>query len=396
MTRNRIAVTGTGCICALGDSVARCMDGLYRGDVQPVGTGIVLSSLSRPPAVFCAPWPVGHSDSEALTRTCRLALSAVAQAVRRGWPRGIGAPSRRVGVCMGTTVGCTFNEEPFYRAFHSGARPAPAAIDRFLGNDVSTVVADFLQADGPAVTVANACASGTDAIGLACGWLRAGVCDVVIAGGADELARFAFLGFASMSNTSTERCRPFDLDRQGLNLGEGAGAVVLEREEDARRRGAEVLAWVAGYGSASDAYHPTAPHPDGRGLRRALTVALEEAGLDPEAVGLVNAHGTGTQENDRIEGSVLAAMLPAGILVFSTKGYTGHTLGAAGAIEAVLTVHNLIDGVAPASGGFRTPDPACRIIPTTVATRFDKDVAVSSSLAFGGANSVLVFSRFRA
>jgi 3-oxoacyl-(acyl-carrier-protein) synthase len=194
-----------------------------------------------------------------------------------------------------------------------------------------------------------------------------------------------------MGNSSAERCRPFDLERQGLNLGEGAAAVVLERGEEARRRGGEVLALVAGYGSASDAYHPTAPHPNGRGLRHAIATALENARLDPAAVAFVNAHGTGTQENDRVEGCVLADMLPPATLVFSTKGYTGHTLGAAGAIEAVFTIHNLLDHRVPASAGFSTPDPACRVRPTTSTTPFAGKAALSTSLAFGGANAVLAF-----
>ncbi len=389
-------VTGTGCISALGGNVEKCLARLYAGVVQPPSTASLDPDLENPPPVFAVTDPVPE-ENQRRTRTAALGLHAVAEAVEAAWGRGadIKVASNRIGVCFGTTVGCTFNEEKFYRAYHSGQDPGPEAIRRYLNNDLAKVVAEAVGATGPVMVIANACAAGSDAIGMGMAWLAADLCDLVIAGGADELARFAYLGFASLKNCASGRCQPFDRDRQGLNLGEAGAALVLEREADARRRSAPILAQVAGYGSAADAHHPTAPHPDGRGLRQALTVALEMAGLGPSEIGFVNAHGTGTRENDRIEGRVLNDTLGEEVPVFSTKGCTGHTLGAAGALEAVLTVHNLLDGKIPASAGFVTADPECRTIPTTAVQESEFRSALSTSLAFGGSNSAVVFRGLR-
>lgn len=389
----RVVITGTGCISALGAEVVSSMAALYEGVVQPPTVGEVPSTLEKPPPVFCVTHPVEEGGERLLSRTSALAIAAAREAVRRSWGGGIDAAPERIGVCMGTTVGCTFNEEEFYRAYRDGGRPERKAITRFLRNDLSSVVAEELGARGPAITIGNACASSSDAIGVGRGWLEAGLCDVVIAGGADELARFAYLGFAVLKNCATDRCRPFDKNRRGLNLGEGAAAVVLERAEAADRRGAGTLAEVKGYASASDAHHMTAPHPDGRGLRQAIAVALEQAGLQPGDIDFVNAHGTGTSENDRIEGRILAETFGEAAAVFSTKGYTGHTLGGAGALEAVLTVHNLLDGKVPASAGFSQPDPECVLVPITSTTELHATHALSTSLAFGGSNTALVLSR---
>jgi 3-oxoacyl-[acyl-carrier-protein] synthase-1/3-oxoacyl-[acyl-carrier-protein] synthase II len=369
------------------------MAALYDGVVQPMSAGKVPSTLEKPPPVFCVTAPVDEGGERMLSRTSALAIAATRQAVRRSWGGRIDAAPHRIGVCMGTTVGCTFNEEEFYRTYRAGGRPDRAAITRFLRNDLATVVAEELGARGPAVTVGNACASSSDAVGVAQGWLAAGLCDVAIAGGADELARFAYLGFAVLKNCATDRCRPFDKNRRGLNLGEGAAALVLERAETADRRHAEVLAEVRGYASASDAHHMTAPHPEGRGLRQAVAAALSQAALEPQAIDFVNAHGTGTSENDRIEGRVLAETFGEAAAVFSTKGYTGHTLGGAGALEAVLTVHNLMDGRVPASAGFAEPDPECVLVPVTSTTELRATHALSTSLAFGGSNTALILSR---
>ncbi len=385
-----VAVTGAGCISALGRGLEASLAALFAGDIQPLGTVTVDTSLDLKPAVFGVLDPVLLAGDERFTRTTGLALTAAVEALAQSWPGGCGVAPERLGVCFGTTVGSTFNEEPFYRAWLAEADPPADAITRYLANDLARAVAGQLGASGPTVTVANACASSADAIGMAMDWLESDRCDVVVAGGGDELARFAYLGFAALKNASPERCRPFDLERKGLNLGEAGAAVVLEREADARRRGARVLGRVLGYGAAADAHHMTAPHPEGRGLRAALAAALSQAGVAPRDIGLVNAHGTGTRENDRTEGRVLADLVSPDTPVLSTKGSTGHTLGAAGALEAVLTLGCLLHRRAPASPGFRVADPDCVLVPTTDDTRVVRPVAVSTSLAFGGTNAALV------
>jgi len=369
-----VVVTGLGCLSALGKGVSETRDALYRGVVQPPDPDGPASTVSPPPAVFRVKAALAPPDRPGRTRTSHLALLALEEAV------------------MGTTVGCTLNDEPYYRDVRAGHDPGPEPLQRYLANDLSRVVADRLGARGPAMTVVNACSSGADAVGHGAGWLRRGLCDVAVVGGADALSRYPYLGFAALRNASPERCRPFDLHRKGLNLGEGAAILVLEREEDARRRGAAILARLVAYASASDAFHPTAPHPEGRGLHLAARRALAQARLAPDEIAFVNAHGTATAENDRVEGRVLARLFATVPPVIATKGYTGHTLGAAGALEAAFTVINLADRRIPGCAGFRTPDPECEIVPTATTREIAGGAAMSTSLAFGGTNSVLVLS----
>jgi 3-oxoacyl-[acyl-carrier-protein] synthase-1/3-oxoacyl-[acyl-carrier-protein] synthase II len=189
-----------------------------------------------------------------------------------------------------------------------------------------------------------------------------------------------------------EPCRPFDQMRKGLNLGEGAAALVLEHVEHARRRNAAILGYVFGYGSAADAYHFTAPHPEGRGLAASIRTALEHAGLKASDMAFVNAHGTATPENDKVEGKLLAKLLPT-TPVWASKGGTGHTLGAAGALEAVLALQALNRGRVPASLGFQMPDPDIGCIPTQELLVPDSPYALSTSLGFGGGNAALVLGR---
>jgi 3-oxoacyl-[acyl-carrier-protein] synthase-1/3-oxoacyl-[acyl-carrier-protein] synthase II len=297
-----------------------------------------------------------------------------------------------VGVCLGTTVGSALNIEDFYREFRTGGSPDLETIERFLRSNPAAAVSRELGLDGPVQTVVNACSSGTDAIGIAASWLRAGVCDVVLAGGADELCRIIYNGFISLMITDDQPCRPFDRERRGLNLGEGAAVLVLERPSAAASRGARARANVLGYGSACDAHHLTAPHPEGRGLRKAFAEALATAGVAPRDVAFINAHGTGTPDNDRVEGRVIHDLFPETPFV-STKGYTGHTLGAAGAIEAAFTVACLEAGRIPASGGFAAADPDIHATPADAARDIHGSVAISDSLAFGGNNAVLVIGR---
>jgi 3-oxoacyl-[acyl-carrier-protein] synthase-1/3-oxoacyl-[acyl-carrier-protein] synthase II len=388
----RLAITGDGATCALGAGIPAMLAALRAGRVS-LAPAPLATSLRRPPPVFAAPDPPAGPEAPDLYRTTRLALCAAREAAATAWPAGLPVPSGRIGVCVGTTVGCTLNHEPFYHAYRRGEDPGTGAVQRHFANDLAACVADAVGARGPLATVANACASSADAIGLAASWLAAGDCDAVVAGGADELVRYPYIGFALLQNVAFEACRPFDLHRSGLNLGEGAGLLVLEREEDARRRGAPVLGRLLGYANAADAHHATTPHPDGRGLREALAVALRWAGVDAHDVGLVSAHGTGTIENDRVEGKVLADLFPAGTVVCATKGYTGHTLAAAAVLATILAVHGLREGWVPRSAGFATPDPECRVVPTTAHLPLDAQFAVSTALAFGGTNSVLVLER---
>jgi 3-oxoacyl-[acyl-carrier-protein] synthase II len=327
--------------------------------------------------------------NEDISRTSRLGLAATMEALEDAGLSHEKLKGLRVGVCIGTTVGSAMNNEGFYRDFRSGLNPDMAIINRFLNSNPASVIAREFDLTGPCQTVVNACASGTDAIGIGASWLRSGICDMVITGGADELCRVTYNGFISLMVSDSSPCRPFDRDRRGLNLGEGAAVLILEPEEVMRARDKAPKAFVMGYGTACDGYHITAPAPDGRGLKKALKDALEEGGMSSSDIAFVNAHGTATRDNDKTEARVLNEILP-GVPYHSTKGYTGHTLGAAGAIEAAFTVACLEAEKIPANAGFNEPDPELTTVPVTENMEISKKVAISESLAFGGHNAVLV------
>lgn len=387
-----MCVSGLGCICAPGSNLAEVTASLYRTERFPRPPGKIQHGLEYSYPVFEAPLDLDETDRET-TRTVKLALLAVKEALSQAFLEPSDLKDIRVGVAIGTTVGCTLNNEPFYREFRSGRRPGLEAIARYLNNNPALSISRRFGFRGPSATIANACSSGSDAIGLAKSWLENSLCDMAIAGGADELSRVTYLGFISLLISSPSGCRPFDRRRDGLNLGEGAGIVVLEKEKLSRARGVRPLARLTGYGTFSDAYHPTAPHPDGRGLKKAIEHALRQGGISAENVGFINAHGTSTTNNDRVEGRIIAELFSDRIPVVAEKAYTGHTLGAAGAIEAVLTVQALIDQKLPQTLGFEQSDEECRIQPTTRLTEIDAEFGLSNSLAFGGNNSSLLFRR---
>jgi 3-oxoacyl-[acyl-carrier-protein] synthase II len=386
-----VAITGLGCICAPGNTLPECMDGLFRERKDPAPPKRFVSNHTTSyPAFelsddFMSLEARGISD---ITRTGRLALVAAHEAIENaGLDRDI-LRRKRVGVCMGTTVGTTMNNEVFYRKYLKQEEPDMVNITRFLNSNPAAIIAREFDLCGPCQTVVNACSSGTDAVGLAALWINSGLCDIVLAGGADELCHVTYNGFISLMITDTVPCKPFDKDRKGLNLGEGAAILVLESEATKRERGRKARAFVLGYGASCDAYHLTAPHPEGRGLRRAITEVMAQSHVSANDIAFVNAHGTGTLDNDRTESRVLADMLP-GVPFLSTKGYTGHTLGAAGAIEAAFTVACLEMGKIPKNAGLTTPDPDLPSTPAAVETTVTGIVALSESLAFGGHNGVL-------
>ena len=393
MNRNSpVAITGIGCLSAAGMSLKENMTFLFSGKRH-----------ASPPERFTSSHPLHYPVFEILKdsfpgndpqykdilRTSRLGLAAANEALQDAGLVPEGITGLKVGVCIGTTVGSTMTDEEFYRNFRSGMHPDMRMIERFLRSNPASVIAREFAFKGPSQTVVNACSSGTDAIGIGASWIRSGMCDMVIAGGADELCRVTYNGFISLMITDDSPCRPFDRDRKGLNLGEGAAILILESDRVLRNREKPARAFVLGYGSACDGYHLTAPSPEGKGLRNALTDALLESGKTAGDIAFINAHGTATKDNDRTEAMVLREMLP-GVPFFSTKGYTGHTLGAAGAIEAAFTVACLEAGMIPANAGFSEPDPELGVSPVKDITGISGKVALSDSLAFGGYNAALV------
>lgn len=388
MNSSSVLITGIGVISAAGNNAAETLQSFKQG-TRNAGPVTLFPTILKSPVFEVRRLPAGYY-LEGL-RTLSLALVAVDQALQEARLRDLS--KFRVGVCMGTTVASQLNALQFYKSYReSGAAPM-TSVDRFLKGNLAEFIARKIGARGPQASVVNACSSGTDAIGIALSWLKSGLCDIAIAGGSDELNHVPYCGFNSLGIANPGLCAPFDRDRKGLNLGEGAGVLVMETRETARTRGASTDLMLSGYGSSSDAYHLTAPSPEGVGLKAALAAALSEAGIGPSSIGFVNAHGTGTHDNDQVEGTVLAEVFGTGLKMLSTKGLTGHTLGAAGGIEAVFTALGLREGWIPASAGFENRDEAIPMEPVRETTAISGRYAISTSLAFGGTNAAIVIGR---
>lgn len=387
-----VCVTGLGCLCGAGASVAESMANLYAGRRTPHGPKRLHCDHEVIYPVFELPDSVILQHDALTSRSLAMALAAAREALRQAGLTAATLEGKRVGVCVGTSTGAALDLMDYYADHKQGRTAAPVELLRWRRSSPGQGLARELRLNGPVQTVVNACSSGCDAVGIGLSWLRQGLCDVVLAGGTDELSMVPYNGFIRLMIYDSEPCRPYDVRRKGLNLGEGAGMLVMERHEHVVERNAKVLAYASGFGCASDAYHLTAPHPDGRSLRRAIEQALQRAGIQPCQVGFINVHGTATPNNDRAEAQVLSQMFPHTPLV-ATKGYTGHTLGAAGAIEAVFTVAALCDDRLPASIGCEEPDPELKVVPVQSPIPLQATYGMTQSLGFGGNNAALIFAR---
>ncbi len=383
-----VAITGLGIISGMGLGPDAHFASLRssRSGLRPLG----LFSLPGLPNL-----PVGEVDEALLrnvhqARSIALALIAARQAIAHPPPAGQGV------IAMGTTTGGIHESEQHYLR-HRGEVGAP---DRELlryhpAGAIADVVAAELNLPGERQTFSTACSSSANAIGYGAARVQQGA-EWALVGGVDSLCRTTYAGFHALKLLAPETCRPFDKARQGLSLGEGAAFLLLENEQRARVRGAVILGFVDGWGCSADAYHMTAPHPEGQGARAAMAAALSDGKVNPADVDYVNAHGTATPANDRAEAVALAALFGIpGPWVSSTKGSTGHTLGAAGAMEAVFCVLALGAGFAPGTTGLREPDPALprlHHVPRGGVAAPLK-VALSNSFGFGGNNASLLFTR---
>lgn len=296
----------------------------------------------------------------------------------------------RVGLVIGTSTSSIGRTEQAYRQLQADGRFAPRFVQPAVHNPHSAgaFLAHVLGLAGPAMTVSTACSSSAKVFASAARWLNTGVADAVLVGGVDSLCMSTLNGFDSLQLVSRGLCRPFDAARDGLNIGEAAAYALLTRD-----RPDSACASLVGYGETCDAHHMSSPHPEGLGARLAIEEALRRAALAPQDIGYVNLHGTGTRANDAIESMALAAARLANVPASSTKGLTGHTLGAAGAVEAVLAIDALATGVLPANFNLQTRDPdlQCAVLAENLPRRVD--FVLSNSFGFGGTNCVLVFGR---
>jgi len=382
-------ITGMGAISAAGANLPQILHSLANGNRNSGQVSLFETPLQHP--VFEVK-NINKKFRLAGRRTLSLALCAVDEALKNAQLES-DLSKLRVGVCLGTTVGSQLFNLEFYRAYCNNGSAPMLAVDRYLKGNIAKFISGKIGATGPSMTVVNACSSGSDAIGTAFSWLNNDLCDIAIAGGADELNRVPYCGFASLKIVSPELSAPFDKNRKGLNLGEGAGILVIERRASAKKRGKNSNLYLTGYGSVSDAYHITSPRPDGLGLKMSIEKALSDSAITPQDICFVNAHGTGTLDNDKVEGMVIGNFFGPNIKMLSTKGFTGHTLGAAGGMEAVFTSANLRDGWIPKSAGFKDRDENFSIAPVREKSNISGRYALSTSLAFGGSNAALVFGR---
>lgn len=404
--RPAVAATGLGLVTPAGIGVEASWDGVLRG-VSAAATNPVLAGIpvdfSCAVAGFDATELLGRKLSRRLDRFVQLALVAAREAVADSGLDPAGWDGARVGVVLGTGMGGAATwEEQHRKLLDAGpAKVSPLLIPMLVPNMAAGQLGMEFGARGPNLSVSTACATGATAIGVARDLLLSGACDIAVAGGTEAgLTPLSIAGFAQMGALSRRTddpgraSRPFDVDRDGFVAGEGAGVVVLERVDDARARRARVHALVAGYGASADAHHATAPDPQGRGTSLALRTALADAGVGPSDVGHVNAHGTSTPLNDAAEARVVADVVGDHVSVTSNKGVIGHTLGAAGAIEAALTMLTVARGVVPPTANLDSQDPEIDLDVVTKAPREEPvEVAVSDSFGFGGQNAVLVVTR---
>lgn len=386
---SRVNIIGAGCVCAAGATLAECMKTMLSGSVAPVAPTRFDNEIPTPSPVFEVPQSFLASCEKNKTRTVDLLFTAMEDALTTASFPLPDVRQYKTGVCIGTSVGASLNCLDFYRHWRAGQQPDLFPIRRYLQSDPARALMHHLDCAGPCQTVTNACTSGTDAIGIAAAWIRHGFCDIAIAGGADELDPISYTGFTRLMITSPEACRPFDKHRKGLNLGEGAGVFILASDNVVEELGLQKQSRISGYGTCGDAHHLTAPHPEGNGLRRAIQDALKQANLTAQSIDFINVHGTGTPTNDPIEAFVIKDLFP-GTPFSATKGFTGHTLGAAGAIEAIIADACMKQGELPPSQGFAETDPEIMAAPMAKRTPFNGKIGLSQSLAFGGNNSVLI------
>jgi 3-oxoacyl-[acyl-carrier-protein] synthase II len=393
----RIAVSGVGLVSALGQSAPETFRALMQGErglraLQLFDPGEVRSTLVGEVRGLSIADIAPSAQREQFSRTDAMAVAAAREAVAAaGLPRGA-----RIGIVLGGTTGGMFETEELLSSPELSSL-APARACELMSYPLSASLARVADAVGGVSltrSICSACSGGAIALVQAAAWLAKGDVDFVLAGGADGLCRLTLLGFNALGATDPAPCRPFDRSRAGLNLGEGAAVLVLEREATALQRGAEVLAWLDGYAVGAEAHHITHPESTGARASRLLSGALARAGLTPSEVGYVNAHGTGTQQNDAMEARSLLDVFGAdsGTWVSSSKAQLGHTLGAAGAIEAALTVLAVARGELPPSVGLVEPElPGLRHVGARGRTE-RLTAAVSSSFGFGGMSCVLAFS----
>lgn len=410
--RKRIVITGMGCVSPLGNDVSTLWSNVLAGKS---GVGLITHydtsrfdvKIGAEVKDFDGVAIFGPRDARRMDRFVQFALAATFQAVKHADLAITESNRDRIGVMLGTGIGgmnTLFQQMEVF--FQRGPdRVSPFLVPMMLPNTAPGMVAIQLGVRGPNMAVVSACASGTNAIGEATEAIRRGSADVIFTGGSEAvivpiaMAGLGVMNALSTRNNEPERAsRPFDKGRDGFVMGEGAAILVLESLEHAQARGAQVLGEISGYGTSNDAYHISAPAENGAGAALCMRSALEDAGLSVNDIGYINAHGTSTQLNDKSETAAIKTVFgnqAYNIPISSTKSMTGHLLGAAGALEAVICVKTLQDGILPPTINYETPDPECDLdyVPNRARPAIVQNI-MSNSFGFGGHNASIILSRY--
>ena len=410
--RKRVVITGLGCICPVGNNVKETWEALLAG-TSGAGT-ITFFDASRHKTRFAAevkgfdaPALFGPREARKMDRFTQFAIAATSEALEQAGLKIDEANRDRVGVLIGTGIGGigTLLDQADVMRERGPDRISPFLIPMMISDSAAGMLAIRLGARGPNMSIATACASGNNAIGEAAEIIRRGAADVMIAGGSEAaIVPLAMAGMNVMTALSTRNedpqsaSRPFDRDRDGFLMGEGAGILILESIEHAQARGANILAELSGYGTTDDAHHISAPAENGAGAAISMKLALDDAALDIMDIGYINAHGTSTPLNDKSETAAIKTVFGEQayqIPVSSTKSMTGHLLGASGAVEAAFAVMAIREGMLPPTINYHTPDPECDLdyVPNEPRQASPAHV-MSNSFGFGGHNATLVISRF--
>lgn len=408
----RVVVTGMGCISPVGNTVTETWKSLQEGKS---GAGwITHFDASRHKTRFAAEVKgfdgvalFGPRDARKMDRFTQFAVAATMEALEQSGLRIDESNRDRIGVLTGTGIGgiSTLLEQAEIMRERGPDRVSPFLVPMMISDSAAGMLAIRFGVRGPNMALATACASGNNAIGEALEIIRRGSADVMIAGASEAaLVPVAMAGMNVMTALSTHNedpqaaSRPFDKDRDGFLMGEGAGIVIIESLEHAQARGANILAELTGYGTTDDAHHISAPAENGAGAAMSMKLALEDAGLSVNDIGYINAHGTSTQLNDKSETAAIKTVFGEQayqIPVSSTKSMTGHLLGASGAVEATFCIMAIRDEILPPTINYHTPDPECDLdyVPNQARRASPKHV-MSNSFGFGGHNATLVFTRF--
>jgi 3-oxoacyl-[acyl-carrier-protein] synthase II len=399
----RVVVTGVGIVTALGSGWGRNLEGFRSGRTafRPVTRFDVSRQRAKTAAEvdldpLVGPLRLSRQTAARLDHAGQILMRAVSEA----WQQSGWESSEHLPLVLGTTAGgMSLGEDYFRQAVQRprGHRRQPTRALYYQAQIQARAVLEALSSVGPVTIISNACATGTNAVGHAWELLRRGQAPRVLVGGYEALTQLLFAGFDSLQALSRTQCRPFDANRDGLAIGEGAAVLALETLEYATTRDAEILGEIIGYGSTIDLHHLTQPHPDGDAAVASMNLACQSAGIGPEQVDYINAHGTGTPLNDSSEACAIRRWAGARVEtlpVSSTKAGIGHLLGAAGAVEAVACLMALRDGFLPPEIALENPDPACTFPIPRAPREASLNVALSNSFGFGGVNATLVLRRW--